>query len=168
MTRRDYGSGSIEERSAGRWRIIVESPRDPVTGKRQRNRFTVRGNKRDAQRALRQALTERDQRIDVRPDKITVGQYLKRWLNDYAAATVSDRTLAGYRQQCRRLSALIGPVRLRKLSPAQIQAAYASLGEELSNRTVLHHHRRLKQALKRGHLGADPDQPGRRRDRPDA
>ena len=60
MSRRDYGSGSISERSKGHWRVTVPLPRDPTTGERRRHRFTVKGTRRDAQKALREALHERD------------------------------------------------------------------------------------------------------------
>jgi hypothetical protein len=35
MSRRDYGSGTIEERRPGRWLITIEFGRDPRTGRRQ-------------------------------------------------------------------------------------------------------------------------------------
>ena len=59
MPRDDYGSGSIHERSKGRWRVTVELPRDPITGKRRRRRFTVKGTRRDALKALREALRDK-------------------------------------------------------------------------------------------------------------
>ena len=49
-----------------------------------------------------------------------------------------------YAQLARRLTALIGSVRLQQLEAAQIQEAYAQLlAEGLAARTVLHHHRVL-------------------------
>ena len=75
MARRDWGSGAIEGRSRGRWRVAVELPRDPASGKRRRRRFTVKGTKREAQRALRQALHERDHG-GVDPNRITNVQYI--------------------------------------------------------------------------------------------
>ena len=142
-------SGHIERRGKDRWRIRVELARDPVRGRRRKRTFTVRGTKREAQRALTEALRLRDQGIDIAPSRITVAEYLDRWLGDYAEPNVAPSTLVRYRQVCRRLSGQIGALRLQALRPAHIQAAYSRLREDgLASRTVLHHHRVLKEALR--------------------
>ncbi len=142
-------SGHIERRGKDSWRITVELARDPVWGRRRKRTFTVRGTKREAQRALTEALRLRDQGIDIAPSRITVAEYLQRWLGDYAGPNVAPSTLLRYRQICRRLSGQIGALRLQALRPAHIQAAYARLREDaLAPRTVLHHHRVLKEALR--------------------
>ena len=122
MTRRDYGSGSIKERSPGRWRIELQLSRDPLTGKRRRRRFTVRGAKRDAQRALREALTERDHGINVNPDRLDLSTYLDRWLTG-ARHTLKLSTLDGYERDVRNhYKPVLGGRLLRDLRAADIQA----------------------------------------------
>lgn len=146
--RRDYGSGGIEDRGGGSWRIQVALRPDPITGRRRKRRFTIEGSKRDAQRALREALAQRDRGATLAPGRLTVGDHLDRWLRDHAALRVKASTLLRYRQIVARLQPLIGGVRLANLDAPQIQAAYrALLDEGLAERTVLHHHRLLKQAL---------------------
>jgi integrase len=111
--------------------------------------LAVRGSKRDAQRALRKALTERDHGITIDPSKLTVAEHLERWLDDHASLRVEPATLLRYRQIATRLTPLIGSIRLADLQAAHIQSAYRRLLDDgLADRTVLHHHRVLKQALK--------------------
>ena len=142
-------TGHIVRRGADSWRIVVELPRDAVTGRRRQQRFTTRGTKKEAERALVDALRRRDRGIDIEPTRVTVAEYLERWLKDYAEQNVAPSTLQRYKQIVRRLSPLIGGVRLQEVRPTQLQAAYAELGRDgLAARTVLHHHRVLKEALK--------------------
>lgn len=147
--RRGYGSGRVVERSPGRWQVTVELGRDPVTRRRRRRRFAVHGSRRDAQRALTEAMAARDLGIDVNPSGVLLEDYFDRWLDEHARLKVKASTLGRYRQMAERLKPFLGALALRDLRPAHIQRAYAELlGEGLAGRTVLHHHRLLKQALK--------------------
>ena len=87
--RRDWGSGSITQRSKGHWRVTVDLGRDPVTGKRRRRRFTVKGTKRDALKALNDAISERDHG-GVVPNRITTTE----WLNKCIAERVTDKKIS--------------------------------------------------------------------------
>lgn len=157
MTRRDYGSGTIEERSPGRWRVTVEFPRDPVAAKRRRNRFTIRGSKRDAQRALRDALGERDHGVDITPAKITVADWLTRWLpRHHAEGHINDRTLERYGGIVNgHLIPSFGQLRLKDLRADQVTDVKVRwlLGEKstaahpLSGATVHKHLNILRRAL---------------------
>ena len=139
---------SIYKRSTNSWSIQIDLGRDPFTGKRRRRTFSVRGSKRDAQAAERQALTERDRGIDIEPSRITVAQYLDRWLDNYAVVNVRPITLARYRSLVKRLKTLLGEVSLQKLRPDRVQASYSVLLRDgLSAGTVLAYHRLLHQAL---------------------
>lgn len=122
MSRQDYGSGSIVERGPGRWQVTVSSGRDPRTGKRQRRRFTVRGVRREAQRALRQALQERDQGMVLPSGKITVGAWLTRWLARHQSeGHLGPKTHDNYRRiVTRHLLPSLGHVFLRDLRPDHI------------------------------------------------
>ena len=101
MARRDYGSGSIEPRGKNRWRVEIALAPDRLTGGRRRRRFPVRGTKLEAQRALREAQHERDNG-EVDPNRITVAEWLSRWLErriedagpsfTYAARSVGSGT----------------------------------------------------------------------------
>lgn len=145
---REYGTGGLVERSPGRWLVTVELSPDPVTGMRRRRRFTVTGSRGEALRALRSASATRDQGVDLNPSRVLIRDYLERWLNEHARLRVKASTLLRYRQLAARLTPFIGGVTLRDLRPAHVQRAYGALLDEgLAARTVLHHHRMLKQAL---------------------
>ena len=151
-------AGYIRRRGKGSWQVTVDLGKDPMTGRRRRRFLPVRGTKRDADRALAEALHQRDTGIDVSPGKLTVGDYLRRWLRDYAAQSVAASTLERYLSIVEHhLIPLLGSLRLRDLRPAHIQAAYGrarapggradGAASGLSPRTVLKHHRLLHEAL---------------------
>lgn len=121
MTRRDYGDGSYIERSPNRWQITVPLGTD-VKGKRQRQRFTVRGNKTAAQRALRQARAKRDNGFGVAPDRISTGEWLKRWLARHnAEGHLSGKSRERYHGIIEKhLTAGLGHLRLQALRADQI------------------------------------------------
>jgi integrase len=127
MSRNDYGAGTITERSPRRWQVSFELGRDPSTGKRRRQRFTVRGTRRDAQRVLRETLRQRDHGIAVSPDKITVGEWLTSWLARHEAeGHIGPRTADVYRQIVRgHLVPALGRLRLQELRPDHIANAKA-------------------------------------------
>ena len=140
---------SLIKRGRNSWRIQIELPLDPVTGTRRRRYFTVKGNKKAAEAAERKALYELEHGTDVEPDRLTVGQWLQRWLGDSAASAVRPTTLRRYRSIAKRLTALIGDVRLQQLRPAHLQAAYAQLHTDgLSAQTITHYHRLLHNCLR--------------------
>ncbi len=151
-------AGYIRRQGKGSWEVSFDVGRDPTTGRRHRRFLTVRGTKRDAERALAEAIHQRDTGVDFAPSKITVAEYLHRWLRDYAAHNVATSTLQRYIGIIEHhLIPALGSLRLRELRPAHIQASYgqslASGGradgrhEGLSAQSVLQHHRVLREAL---------------------
>lgn len=117
MARRDYGTGTIVPRGPHRWQIKLSLAPDPFTGKRRRPTFTIDGSKRDAQIALRKALGERDQGIDVSPQKVTVGEWLTRWLaRHHGEGNISKVTHTRYEVAVRaHLVPSLGDIKLRDL-----------------------------------------------------
>jgi integrase len=117
---------------------------------------TVKGGKREAQRELNRLLAEMQAGAYVEPSRLTLAQYLDRWLADYAKTNVSDKTYEGYEEFVRvHLKPALGRHPLAKLRPVDIQAYYSEKLQNgrrdgkggLSARTVLHHHRVLREAL---------------------
>ncbi len=90
-------AGSIRRQGKESWGITINLGRDPETKRLRRRFFTVRGKKSDAERALTAALAQRDQGIDIAPAKITVAEYIRVWLRDYAEHNVAASTLQRYR-----------------------------------------------------------------------
>lgn len=170
MSRRDYGSGSIRERTPGRWQVSVELGWDPQTRKRRRRRFTMAGTRRDAQRALTEALRQRDHGMVVTPDRITVGEWLTRWLERHRAeGHITPRTYDRYRGIIRyHLLPGLGRLRLQALRPdhiADIKARWLSgkestAGAPLAGASVHKHlvvlRRALADALRAGIIVRNP------------
>lgn len=146
MTRRE---GSIHQRSKGSYQLRYYGPPD-ADGKRRQVNETVRGTAKEAQRVLRERLAAIENGRYVARDKDTLGQFMTRWLETYAATNTTLRTQEGYQGNIARyIVPAIGNVELQKLTPSHIQGMYAELLERgLSNRTVLHVHRVLSEALK--------------------
>jgi integrase len=149
-------AGNITRRGKHSWRLKFEAgERDLTTGKRCTRFFTVRGSKKDAQRELIRLLAEVENGTAVDPSKLTVGEYLRQWLD--ATNDLSPKTLERYRQlaECQIIPHL-GATVLQKLRPAQIHDWHATLlksggkdGKPLSARSVGHAHRVLHGALER-------------------
>ena len=148
--------GHIRKRGKESWTVVVDLGRDPTTGKRRQIWRSVKGPKRDAETLLVQMLHQRDTGIDVPPGKMAVGEYLERWLEDYARPNVSPKTLLQYTDFVRRqIIPALGSIGLTKLRPLHIQSYYSRALREgradgkggLSAKSVLHVHRLLRQAL---------------------
>jgi integrase len=140
--------GHVRKRSKTSWAVVVDLGRDPGTGKRRRLWRSVRGTKRDAQALLVQLLGERD--AGFRPGRrITVAEFLERWLRDYAATNTAPKTHRTYKDLVRNhLTPGLGNAVLSTLAPDQIQRFYRQLSAKgLSPTTVLHAHRILREAL---------------------
>ena len=146
--RRGSGDGSIERRGKNRYRVSVELGRDPTTGKRRRYRFSVKGTRRDAQKALLKALSERDH-SGVDPNEITTGEWLTRWLEE----RVGDQAIGpaveyNYDRILRKhLNPALGSVRLQDLRAGQIRDLKTKLSQSCKPGTVRKILGVLRQAL---------------------
>ncbi len=88
--------GHIVKRSQGSWTIVYDLPADTVTGKRRQKSQTIRGTKRDAERALREIISSVEQGSYIKPNKINLGDWLRQWLKDYASMNTTERTQESY------------------------------------------------------------------------
>ena len=61
------------------WLVTVELGRDPLTGRRRRVNLTA-STKREAEREEARLRHEVATGIDIEPSKITLAEYLNRWL----------------------------------------------------------------------------------------
>jgi len=173
--------GHMRKRSKGSWTIWVDIGRDPETGRRKQQSFTVRGSKKDAERELRAILTRIEGGAHVKPTKLTVGEYLKQWLESYVATNATPKTRGRYEGIVRaHLIPAFGSLPLAALQPQRIQNYYSQAlksGQKdgnggLSAQTVRYHHmvlcEALKHAVKRGLLirnvveATDPPAPERK------
>jgi len=148
--------GHIRQRAKGSWTIFYDLPTDPVTGKRRQKTQTVKGTKRGAERFLRDVLSSIEHGAYVKPNKMTLGELMRRWLNEYVLTNTTDRTQESYQSIVERhLIPALGRVLLLELQAQHIQSYYAdmlSVGRTdgkggLSARSVVYHHRILSKAL---------------------
>jgi len=147
--------GHIRKRGNS-WAIVIDLPKDPQTGKRRQQWHYTHGTKKDAERTLRELLYSLERGICIRPQRLTMGEYLHQWLDGYVKTNCSTRTLDGYHTiiRCHLVPAL-GMIPLAQLQPQHIQQYYAQALLDgradgkgaLSARSVLHIHRVLSQAL---------------------
>ncbi|MGA2186260.1 MAG: tyrosine-type recombinase/integrase [Bryobacteraceae bacterium] len=147
--------GHIRRRGERSWAIILDLDRGP-DGKRRQKWHTVQGTKKEAERKLTEILHSLATGSYIEPSETTVGEYLLRWLADYAKINVGAKTYERYDGIVRNdLIPALGSIPLLKLQPLQIQAYYTAALQSgrkdgkggLSAQTVLHHHRLLRKAL---------------------
>jgi integrase len=116
--------GHIRERSPGHWAIVIDLS-EASTGRRRRKWHSFAGTKRQAQVECARLVSELSGGFYIEPAKITVGQFLERWL-EHSKPLVSARTHERYREIVRKnVDPLLGTVGLTKLRPMQISEAYA-------------------------------------------
>jgi integrase len=151
--------GHIRQRSKGSWTIVIDVGRDPETGKRRQQWHTIKGTKRDAERVLRELLHSLEVGSYVKPNRLTVAQFLEEWLQGYVAMNTAPRTRERYEEIVRiHLILALGSLPLLALQPQHIQKYYAKALQSgrrdgkggLSARTVHKYHRVLYEALRYG------------------
>ena len=89
-------TGLIIRRGDRVWLIRVFLGREGETGKRRYLNRTVHGTKKEAQQVLTGILRDRDTGTFVEPTRITLNEYLDRWLATSASQRVHLRTFQGY------------------------------------------------------------------------
>ena len=141
-------NGSIRQRSKGTWQLRYDAPPDG-TGKRRYVSETFKGNKKDAEQALRDRLTAIDNGNHVERDKETVFEFMTRWMGTYAVTNTTLKTQQGYRAVIRRyIGPALGNTRLQNLAARQIQSLYSEMTESgLGATSVVSVHHVLKEAL---------------------
>ena len=157
--RRPAGDGMVRKRDDGRWegRIVI--------GHRENGEPLFRHVYAKTQKALLDKLHQniecyRD--VELTEDsRMTLGQWLDRWLTQYKAGTVRPGTLEGYRRYIEYyIKPQLGDKQISLLSQQDIQRMYRRLktegrihehpemGHQLSDSMVRHIHSTLHAALK--------------------
>lgn len=157
--------GFMRQRGSS-WELRVYVGRDAVTGRKRWVTKTVKGGKREAQRALAAMVAEAD-RGALRSTTVTVGELLEEWFA-HAAPGFSPKCVLETRGVLdRNLLPFLGPIRLSKLGAADIDRHYRRLRDEggragrpLAPGTIKRTHgvlhRALAQGVKWGWLAVNP------------
>src|SRR5215217_8237036 len=143
--RRGNGEGSIRKRKDGRWeaRYSVPTPDGP-------KQKTVYGKTRKVvSEKLTEAMAGRDKGLVYDAGKLTVGEFLERWLEDVVKLSSSHRTYSTHAQEVHdHVAPTLGRIKLRGLRKAHIDRLYREkLNSELSPSTVRRVHAVLHRAL---------------------
>src|SRR4051812_37642096 len=113
--KRGNGEGTICQRKDGKWCAAISLP----GGKRS---FLYGKTRAEVAKKLREAQSNRDQGLPVVPDRITVADFLDRWLTDTMKTSVRPSTHASYKRMVdRHIKPAIGHIRLARLTPADVQ-----------------------------------------------
>jgi integrase len=116
-----------------------------------KRRYVSAKRKGDAERALREAMTDADRGLTFDASNQTVCGYMTRWLEDFAKGTIAPRTYHNYRLQIREhIVPAFGTMKLSKLDTPNIQALYtAKLRDGLKPSSVRYIHAVLRCALQK-------------------
>jgi integrase len=110
--------------------VVFDVGRDPVTGKRKQKRMRGFATKKEAEKALAQAIAEVERGTYLDPAKITVGEYLDRWFANHARK-LSPTTRRRYEGIIRhQLRPGLGSIPLQKLTPLHIETFLGHLERE--------------------------------------
>jgi integrase len=140
--RRDKGQGGISKRADdGRWQASYYDAQG-------RRRFVYGDTKRAAQEQLAAALNDLRQGISLEPGRVTVGEFMARWLRDVKQHDVERGTSAFYADKATYITEALGRTLLRSLTGPMVPEMYSGLlARGLSHTTVRSTATTLKAAL---------------------
>lgn len=166
------GSGNIRKKTVIRnnkpytyWEARLTVGIDPKTGRQKQRSVSGKTQKEVAQK-LRQLTVEVDNGTYRDPSRMTVGEWLETWLDQYLGA-VKPRTADSYRTSVNiHLKPAFGGTKLTALQTSDIQALYTALQRQekpLSAKSLrnLHGvlHKALQQAMELGYIRSNPAAP---------
>ena len=172
MARSASGSGTIRKKSKvvnGKtytwWEARYTVGTNPGTGKQIQKSVSGKTQKEVAQK-LKAATAAIDAGTYTEPSKMTVGEWLDIWAEQYLG-NVKVLTVSAYKTTIRlHIKPQIGAVKLEKLNAHTVQRLYNSLGEARSDREQLSPktiknvhgvlHRALQQAVANGYIKFNP------------
>ena len=145
MGRRGNGEGSIRKRKDKRWegRYSVQTSDGP-------QQKTVYGKTRkEVSEKLTEVMAGRDKGLVFDAGKLTVGEFLERWLKDVVKPSASHRTYSTNAQQIRdHMVPTLGRIKLKNLRKVHVDRLYREkLDAGLSPSTVRRVHAVLHKAL---------------------
>ncbi len=132
------------------YQIILETDKDPITGKRQRMYKTVNGTKKEAEVTMNKMRYQLENgEALTKPSALKLADWMNDWHKLYTAH-LSPTTRAGYKQQIEhRIVDPLGNIPLKNLKVNDIQAwvNWLSNDEDLTGQTVKNIFLNLKSAL---------------------
>ena len=116
-----------------------------------RRRYVSAKRKSEAERLLREAMTDADRGLVFDASHQSISEYMTRWLEDFAKGHLAPRTYHNYRLQIREhIVPALGKMKLSKLDTPNIQALYtAKLQADLKPASIRYIHAVLRCALEK-------------------
>jgi integrase len=143
--KRGNGEGSIYRRTDGRWvgQSLVHTAKGP------KYRYLYGKTRAVVAEKLTKAMADRDSGLIFDAGKMTVGEYLDRWLADSVKGTVRTSTYERNEEIVRlHIKPSLGRVGLNKLTPTHVRGLYREkLDSGLAPATVRRIHSTLHKAL---------------------
>ena len=142
MRRRANGEGTVRERKDGRWEATMSLP-----GGARKSYFGK--TKQDALVKMRSGQRNVQDGLPLPPERLTLGAYLERWLEDSVKPTVRPYTFKSYSILVHRhITPELGKTHLTRLTAQEIQSFLnQKLQSGLSPRSVQYLHAVLRRAL---------------------
>lgn len=132
------------------FQVIVETEKDPLTGKRQRQYKTVKGGKKEADAMLKRMINELENSgAIIKPSALKLKDWMAEWLELYLP-NIEATTRAGYTDRIKnKLIPYLGNIPLKDLKTSAIQEWVNTLhkDEELAPKSVKNVFLNLKAAL---------------------
>lgn len=155
-------SGTIRQRSDGRWEGRVTVGINPGTGKPMRKSI-YGATQKEVRQKMQKVLVEVDEGTYTAPSKLTVKQWCETWLEEYNG-DVKSTTVDRYRSDLRNhIIPALGAVKLNALTPSAVQKFYNGLQraeKPLSPKTIKNVHgvlhQAMKQAVRLGYVRMNP------------
>jgi len=147
--RRAKGEGTVRLRADGRYEGR-EPPETVPPGEKQRSVYGR--SEREVLRKLREIRRDREQGLNFDAARLTVGEYLERWIEGPLKGSVAKKTQDDYAHMSRRhLIPALGRLKLHKLTAEHLDELYAKklADDGLSARTVGYIHSTIRVALQR-------------------
>jgi integrase len=146
MGRRGNGEGSLYRRKDGRWvgQYLTHTPKGP------KYRYLYGKARQAVAEKLTKAMAQRDSGLAFETGKLTVAEYMNKWLTESARNRLRPKTYKDYSGLTRlHIVPALVHIKLKNLTPLHVQSFYGSkLESGLSKRTVEYIHTVLHSALK--------------------
>lgn len=143
--KRANGEGTVYKLKSGKWKAVV------TVGRKPNGRPIRRSKTAESHHAARTHLDALRQLPAHESPRMTVGEYLGKWLADVIEPELGPNTVASFKQQVNlHLIPRLGSLRLSTLKPLQVQSFLAEmLRDGVPSATRSYVYRVLNQALKR-------------------
>lgn len=148
MSRKKYERGISYDTQRRLYYLYLDLGRDS-NGIRQR-RYLTFSTLLEARQARNAYLSQRSKLKQVPPTRLTLNQWLNRWMEEIVIPNRAETTAYGYQKIIENhISPALGNIPIQDLSPKDIQTYYATLirRKHLSANTVRRHHDLLSAAL---------------------